>query len=138
MPPPQMSILNAPEREACIARRERTNTPLQALLLMNEPEFLKAQSHVAREVITKKNFDDKQKLNYVYEKLTSKQLNKEQLGTLESLIIQLREHYLKNADDTKELANLLGAEQGLDQVELASWTLLVNSIYNLDIMKTRE
>ena len=40
--PPQMTILNAPDREACIARRERTNTPLQALLLMNEPEYFKS------------------------------------------------------------------------------------------------
>ncbi|MFV1981077.1 MAG: PSD1 and planctomycete cytochrome C domain-containing protein, partial [Rhodothermia bacterium] len=47
MPPPQMTILNAPSREACIARRERTNTPLQALLLMNEPEYLKAARHLA-------------------------------------------------------------------------------------------
>ncbi len=44
MPPPQMTILNAPTREACIARRERTNTPLQALLLMNEPEYLESGS----------------------------------------------------------------------------------------------
>ncbi len=49
MPPPQMTILNAPSREACIARRERTNTPLQALLLMNEPEYLKAAQHLAQQ-----------------------------------------------------------------------------------------
>ncbi|HRX82872.1 MAG TPA: DUF1553 domain-containing protein, partial [Pirellulaceae bacterium] len=47
MPPPQMTILNAPTREACIARRERTNTPLQALLLLNEPEYVKSSRHLA-------------------------------------------------------------------------------------------
>ena len=46
MPPPQMTILNAPLRDACIARRERTNTPAQALLLLNEPEYLKAARDV--------------------------------------------------------------------------------------------
>ena len=42
MPPPQMTILNAPIRDACVARRERTNTPSQALLLLNESEYLKS------------------------------------------------------------------------------------------------
>ena len=42
LPPPQMTILNAPAREECVARRERTNTPLQALLMMNEKEYMKA------------------------------------------------------------------------------------------------
>ena len=45
LPPPQMTILNAPTREDCTARRERTNTPLQALLLMNEQQYMKAALH---------------------------------------------------------------------------------------------
>ena len=136
MPPPQMSILNAPEREACIARRERTNTPLQALLLMNEPEFLKAQGYVARQVVAKKSLNDAQKLSYVYEKLTSRDINKKQVDQLKTLLDQLRDHYLNNSTDTQELAQLLELKE--NQAELAAWTLLVNSIYNLDIMKTRE
>ena len=46
-----MTIFNAPSREFCIARRERTNTPLQALLLMNEQEYLKASRHLAHQTI---------------------------------------------------------------------------------------
>ncbi len=57
MPPPQMTILNAPTREACITRRERTNTPLQALLMMNEPEYLKAARYLAHRVIADKSLD---------------------------------------------------------------------------------
>ena len=50
MPPPQMTIFDAPTRESCIARRERTNTPLQALVLMNEEQYFKAARHFAREL----------------------------------------------------------------------------------------
>ena len=57
MPPPQMTILDAPSREACIARRERTNTPLQSLLLMNEPEYLKAARHLAHNTIADRSLD---------------------------------------------------------------------------------
>ena len=49
MPPPQMTILNAPIRDSCIARRERTNTPSQALLLLNETEYLNAARTLACE-----------------------------------------------------------------------------------------
>ena len=51
MPPPQMTILNAPFRDACVARRERTNTPTQALLLLNESEYLNAARQLAVVVV---------------------------------------------------------------------------------------
>ena len=50
MPPPQMTILNAPVRDACTARRERTNTPSQALLLLNEGEYLNAARNLAAQI----------------------------------------------------------------------------------------
>jgi hypothetical protein len=56
--PPQMTIFDAPSRDACIARRERTNTPLQALLLMNETEYFNAAAHKAKEVISWSGSDD--------------------------------------------------------------------------------
>ena len=51
MPPPQMTLLNAPNRDACIARRERTNTSSQALLLLNEAEYLKAARGLAQKTL---------------------------------------------------------------------------------------
>ncbi|MGY8687302.1 MAG: DUF1553 domain-containing protein, partial [Verrucomicrobiales bacterium] len=66
MPPPQMTILNAPSREACIARRERTNTPLQALLLLNEQEYVKAARHLAYQVLTQSESTSAERLDVIY------------------------------------------------------------------------
>ncbi len=72
MPPPQMSILNAPGREECTARRERTNTPLQALLLLNEPEYLKAARKLAaQQVLVKTSTSKDQKVNAISETIAT-------------------------------------------------------------------
>ncbi len=61
MPPPQMTIFDAPTRESCIARRERTNTPLQALVLMNEEQYFKAARCFARELLENADLSDEQR-----------------------------------------------------------------------------
>ena len=72
MPPPQMTILNAPTREYCTARRERTNTPLQALLLLNESEYMKASRHLAQKALAMKSKNSDQKLQFLWETVTSR------------------------------------------------------------------
>ena len=70
MPPPQMTIMNAPSREFCTARRERTNTPLQALLLMNEQQYFKSGPVVRRQLTLAESGDDPDKgLPLLYEKV---------------------------------------------------------------------
>ena len=71
MPPPQMTIFNAPSREECIARRERTNTPLQALLLLNEEEYLKAARRLAASALEADHGDAAKRVNLIYETITA-------------------------------------------------------------------
>ena len=138
MPPPQMSIFNAPTRAECIARRERTNTPLQALLLLNENEYLKAARNLAQKVLAHTGSTDKQKLEMVYETITSKLPDDTESRILNGLISELYDSYLTNpklADDMCQGINLDSKEA---KAKLAAWTMAVSSIYNLDIVKTRE
>ena len=76
MPPPQMTILNAPIRDACVSRRERTNTPSQALLLLNESEYMKAARNLAMTVLVPKEAKPSLRIAFAYETITSRYLIK--------------------------------------------------------------
>jgi hypothetical protein len=137
MPPPQMTILNAPVREECIARRERTNTPLQALLLMNEKEYMKAAAALAVSIIGNSALNDEQKLLAAYETVTSKLPDKYEKEILLKLVKDTRDFYKSNGTEADKLVALTGSASG-PKAEIAAWTVLVNSLFNLDITKTRE
>ena len=135
LPPPQMSVFDAPTRESCIARRERTNTPLQALLLMNEREYLRAARHLAATAIAREA-EAPLRLEHVYETITSKLPSAATAETLLQSVADLEALYA--ADPDLALALNEGAVPDDEAPELAAWTLLVSTIYNLDVTKTRE
>ena len=133
-----MTILNAPSREACIARRERTNTPLQALLLLNEPEFLKAARHLAHETIADRSWSPKDRLAILHETITSKLPDAKEADSFLQMVKDLEDIYGSNSDLADQMCEGLELHEGVSAAELAAWTMLVNTIYNLDITKTRS
>ncbi|MAG55690.1 MAG: chromosome segregation protein [Planctomycetes bacterium] len=137
MPPPQMSILNAPTRESCIARRERTNTPLQALLLMNETEYLKAARHLAASTLVDAR-SEKDRLNLIYETITSRVPDPVESKALLELVREMEAMYGRNPALAEQLCEGIKLRDGQSGSELAAWTMLVSTVYNLDITKTRE
>jgi hypothetical protein len=138
MPPPQMTILNAPTREACIARRERTNTPLQALLMMNEPEFLRAARHLAHETISDPLLCVEDRLAVVYETITSRLPDAAETEAFLKMVADLESMYRDDPALAEKLCEGLPLHESLSNSEVAAWTMLVSTIYNLDITKTRE
>lgn len=127
IPPPQMSIFDAPSRESCIARRERTNTPLQALLMMNEEQYFAAAKHWAESLLAQTDVSDDQRINQAYEEVTAHIPDPTTLATLQEGLNGFRELYKHDANAATE-----------QESELAAWTMLVHSLLNLDITKTRE
>ena len=127
MPPPQMTILNAPIRDACVARRERTNTPSQALLLLNEGEYLKYARNLAQIVLTPKNANLAQRIAFAFETVTSKLPDQKEQVMLSDLLKSLQSSYNTQpllADALCEGLQVQGAGQ---KAELAAWTILVNA-----------
>ena len=134
LPPPQMTILNAPAREECVARRERTNTPLQALLLMNEQQSLDAARTLAVELCSRESQDS---IADLYERVTGRLPDESESGMLRLALSDFKQYYESNPELAAELVRSLEAE-GIEAERLAAWTMLVNAVFNLDIAKTRS
>ena len=138
MPPPQMTILNAPIRDACVARRERTNTPSQALLLLNESEYLKAARNLAQKVLKSKADDRTDRIDHAYEIVTSKLPDDKERSVFLNLLNDLITSYRNTPALADEICSGLEMKDPEKKAELAAWTVVVNALYNLDITKTRE
>ncbi len=137
MPPPQMTIMNAPSREFCVARRERTNTPLQALLLMNEEEYFKAAKTMAKAILDETQ-DTAMGLSLAYEKITSHKPEPKRLELMKSVLGDFSELYSNDQDLTESLTPELGAERFDRRVEVAAWTMMTHSLLNLELAKVRR
>ncbi len=145
IPPPQMSIFDAPTRESCIARRERTNTPLQALLLMNEEQHFVAARHFALSLLAKAELTDTERIGLAYETITARSAEPHALADLQLGLNEFTQLYqvdLASVEAMLAFGELPDEKHELsqprDRPRLAAWTMLVHSILNLDITKTRE
>jgi hypothetical protein len=138
LPPPQMTILNAPSREFCTARRERTNTPLQALLLMNEQEFFKAARSCAETTLREVEGDQRKGMSRLYEKITSQVPNEQRLKLLTDTLAEFRQMYANSQSLTDAITPDLAAEPLEKKADLAAWTMMAHSLLNLELAKVKR
>lgn len=136
--PPQLTILNAPNRESCVARRERTNTPLQALLLMNEEEFLKAARHLAKSALEEGPKETELRLDWIYERVTARLPDAAVRATLLAALEDLGRLYENDPALTTELCEGAALPPDMQATELAAWTMVASAIHNLDVTRTRD
>ena len=138
-PPPQMSILDAPTREACVLRRERTNTPLQALLLMNEQQFIESARGMAERALRHGGSQTEQ-IVYLFRLAAVRHPDAEELTELESAYSGFRLRYVADLDAACQLISIgeLPADPALPVDDLAALTMTANVILNLDEVLTRE
>ena len=129
-----MTILNAPTREDCTARRERTNTPLQALLLMNEQQYMNAAQHLAVHALSLK---DEGRLSAVYERITGRIPDAREQEVLQKALADFETFYQERPELAKVFADKNTDSQHQPHA-VAAWAMIVNTIYNLDITKTRS
>jgi hypothetical protein len=140
VPPAQMSVFDAPDREKCIARRTLTNTPLQALVLLNDPTYLEAARVLAERVIRQAGKDAAKRATLAFELATSRRPDRQELAVLVKLARQGTQSY---AHDGKGAGALLqngesAPDSKIDKAELAAWTTVASAILNLDETITKE
>lgn len=138
MAPPQMTILNAPSRESCVARRERTNTPLQALLLMNEEEFFKAARNLAKSALETGPAEAGARVDWLYERITARLPDASVRESLVAAAEDLGDMYRSDPSLAAELCDGVALPPELQATELAAWTMITSAIHNLDVTRTRD
>ncbi|MCG3129247.1 MAG: hypothetical protein CHACPFDD_04168 [Phycisphaerae bacterium] len=139
VPHPALQIFDAPSREVCTVRRARTNTPLQALVLMNDPTYVEAARHFARRML-RAGSDDAARLTAGFELALARPPSEPELRVLSELCAAERRHF---AADSDAAAKLLGIgesprDETLDAGEHAAWTMVASAIMNLDQAITKE
>lgn len=125
-PPPQMAMLDAPSRESCTTRRERTNTPLQALLLLNEQQFMEAAKHLSRQVQQEdESMSEIECIQWLFQTITARLPNPAESDAIHSLLQDSKAYYKEQPELCKQL---VGDGSETD----AAWTLVCNTLLNLD------
>ncbi len=132
--PPQMTIADAPSREACTVRRERTDTPLQALMFMNETQFVEAARHLAERAIKQGGDTSEARIAYLF-KLATARLPEE--CEKAELLAAYRDHLAAFQRDEPAARKLIAVgamkpDASLNPSELAAWTMVANLVLNLD------
>ena len=132
-PPPTMLTLDAPTREYCVTRRLTTNTPLQALVLWNDIQFVEAARGLAARVISEQDHDE-QRLGLLYRWITSGQLSPELQEVLQSALDEYRDRFARAPEDAELLVSTgeSPVPDSISPVDLASWTLIANAIMSSD------
>ena len=136
---PQMSTFDAPSREACTVRRERTNTPLQALLLLNDPQFIECARALAQRSISEGGETVESRASRMLSLATSRQPVDDEISVMVSVFNDLKKSYTEDTDAAAKLLAIGEAAKpdGIDQAELAAWTIVANLVLNLDEVLTK-
>lgn len=143
-PPPSMETFGAPNRETCTVQRERTNTPLQALVTLNDDQFVEAARVMATDILSETFVaeDDQsqtaasidQTIEQFGQRLLSREFNDRERQIIADSYHRFRSHYIDHGDDADQLIHVgqYPVITDVDPVTLAAWTMVGNQLLNLD------
>lgn len=139
-PPPQMSTFDAPSREVCAVRREQTNTPLQALLLMNDPQYVEAARHYAVRILSESGLDVRQRVAWAFERALARTPSPQEIAQLVAVYQDFSVTYRADRDAAEALISIgeSAPDTRYEPSELAAWTMVSNVIFNLDQFISKE
>lgn len=133
-PPAQMEIFNAPSREFCTVRRERTDTPLQALVTLNDEQFIEAARHLAQQTLQAGGREEREHIDFMTRRLLARTFRPAERKVVESTLKDLLAHYRAAPGEAEKLIAVgeSKADASLDKSTLAAYTMVANQLMNLD------
>jgi hypothetical protein len=133
-PPPSMMNFDAPDRYYCVVRRQNTSTPLQSLVLMNDPQFVEAARMSAVQILKQSGPDPVQRVEFAFKLLIGRMPRSMEREQMEGFF---QEEIKSFAQDPQRAEKLLAVgeypvETSLNKVELAAWTTVASTLMNFD------
>jgi hypothetical protein len=140
VPPPALVTFDAPDREKCTARRSVTNTPLQALVLLNDPTYVEASRFLAARMLTQGGKTAAARIDYAFRLATGRAPDAQERAILLEQAQEAIANYSQHPDEAKELLAVGDSKSDprLNPKELAAWTTVAGVILNLDETITKE
>ncbi len=134
VPPPNMLVFDAPNRETCTVKRGISNTPLQALTLLNDPQYVEAARGLAERLLSEGPAGDEERFRMAFEIVLSRPPSEKEVATLRRLRAVQLAHFESTPGAAEELLDVgdSAVPDDLPSVELAAWTLVASVILNLD------
>lgn len=133
-PYPSMATFDAPNREVCIVRRVRTNTPLQALVTLNDPVYVEASQALARRLVAEGGSTTADRAQFGFRLCVARPARDDEVVRLVQLYEKSLARLSQNAGDAQKLATdpLGPVPPGMNVAELAAWTVVANVLLNMD------
>jgi hypothetical protein len=139
-PPPSLTTFDAPDRETCVVHRSITNTPLQALVLMNDPTYVEASRKLAERMMKEAGPDENSRIRFAFQNATAREPRAQELAVLKKIYDAQLEAYQHDPSTAEKLLKVGESplDERLDAPELAAWTTVASVILNLDETITRS
>jgi hypothetical protein len=140
VPPASLATFDAPDREKCTARRALTNTPLQALTLLNDPTYVEAARGLAERALREPMPDDGKRIALAFRLATARMPGRSETGVLRDLLRAQRQLYGADRQAARKLVAVGESKHDdrFDVAELAAWTTVASTILNLDETITKQ
>ncbi len=138
-PPPQLVTFDAPDRETCTVRRGRTNTPLQALILMNDPTYVEASRKLAERLMHEAKTTD-ERIALAFRLATARQPNEREMSVLKGVLEIQVARYHADPDAARKLLAVGNSPRNERMAvdELAAWSIVASVVLNLDETVTKN
>ena len=133
-PYPSMATFDAPNRDICSVRRPRTNTPLQALVTLNDSVYIEAAQAFARNIVKVGGKTTEEKLAFAFREALSRPIQPNETARLTKLYESAKAEFAKAPDKAKKMATepIGPVPTGVEVADLAAWTVVANVMLNLD------
>ncbi|MEM8892778.1 MAG: DUF1553 domain-containing protein, partial [Bacteroidota bacterium] len=133
IPPPSMIIFDAPPREECTVRRQSTSTPMQALVMLNDPQFIEASRLIAERMLREGGSNDQDRIAFAFRLATSRAASTKELDLLQDLLEERKEEFGKAPQKATAYLNIGEYPDSgeFDHTELAAYAQVANAILNL-------